>query len=61
MEELVKLKRRMIEKAHERHGECLTGAGGDPLESSFTCELGRMMLWYDTPDKSTHLVMENIG
>jgi len=56
MTQLNKTQRVLIERARERHG-CIYPVGeSHSFSECFTNETGFEVLWYDTGDKSTHLI-----
>lgn len=51
----------LIAKAKERHGENITPSGNrKSLKDSITYSFGKIHLWYNDEDKSTHIVSKDI-
>lgn len=49
----------LIEAAKARDGKILVIGSRKSFEESFTTEDGKLMFWYDTPDHSSHMIMED--
>ena len=51
------LKRRLVEQARKMHGTIFPCGLRTSLEECFTLLDDMMMLWYNTQDRSTHVVV----
>lgn len=50
------LERKLIQKAIQRHKNIFPCSRRGTFEASFTREVDRILFWYNTKDKSTHVV-----
>jgi hypothetical protein len=50
------LEKRLIQRAMHKHKKIFPCARGDNLQSCFTREKDRLLFWYNTKDRSTHVV-----
>jgi hypothetical protein len=48
--------KRLIEKATRKHKKIFPCAHKDDISQCFTLDDGRLMLWFNTEDQSTHVV-----
>lgn len=57
---MIELQNQLIEQARAKYGEIFPCGNKISLDECFTCELGKINFWINTPDKSTRLVNINI-
>jgi hypothetical protein len=50
------LERKLIQKAIQKHKKIFPCAHKGTFEASFTREPDRILFWYNTKDRSTHVV-----
>jgi hypothetical protein len=50
------LKNSMIERAREKHERIFPCGGREELSECFTTDCGLLLFWYNTEDRSTHLI-----
>lgn len=54
------LEERLIRKAIRKHKKIFPCLSRKEFSKCFTREDGRLLFWYDTEDRSTHLISANI-
>ena len=54
------LEQRLIQRAIQKHKKIFPCARKNSLESCFTREKDRLLFWYNTKDRSTHVVSAKI-
>jgi hypothetical protein len=56
-----KLKQKMIKQARDRFTRIAPCATRETLDESFTVEKNNIYFWFNTEDKSTHVLAEKIS
>jgi hypothetical protein len=56
-----KLKQTMIERAKDRYQKISPCPTRPSLEESFTVENNKIYFWFNTEDKSTHVLAEKVA
>jgi hypothetical protein len=52
------IKERLIKQAQERYNKIFPCSSKQTLDDSFTIENNKIFFWFNTEDKSTHVLME---
>jgi len=55
-----KLKKQLIKKARDRFEKIAPCPTRETLDESFTVENNNLLFWFNTEDKSTHVLAEKI-
>lgn len=61
MDVVEKIKERLISQARRKHKRILPCNGKGSLLDCFTTEDNRILFWFNTEDKNTHVLAHRIG